>query len=439
VCSSDLRRGTSTYFPGEVFPMLPEILSAGHLSLQPGMDRRAVTVHMTINAVGEVTSSRLTESLINSDARLDYGQVLRVLNKAETLGEPLDALLYKMFVLSRLVRKNRFSGGGYDLCIPEAELTLDGDGIPVELTRSVSDISHQIIEEFMILANREACAFVVSKGLPYLFRVHDQPDPASMEQFIDAVIVLKPSVRQRDLNNRPRLRRWLASLSPDDPLTRIIHYHFLRSLKKAEYAPIDLGHFGLGLHGYGHFTSPIRRYPDLWNHRLAKRALRREGPLPEASKELAAEVAAGSTEKEKNSEAAEREIIRIKILRWAERHLGEVWAGYVIECTPKGFHVELEEVPVEGFVPADGIPFPAKFQEGRFQRLKGRKGSDIQPGDRVEVQLVRVDLRRRWLDLALKTGSQPSPSKSRRTRRSKGGSRRPTPRKNARKDRRRRR
>jgi ribonuclease R len=399
------RRGTSTYFPQFVIPMLPEILSADALSLRPGEDRRALTVELRLDDEGRVLGSRLYESWIRSDARLTYAQVLAVLRNEERLGEPLDGILRDLHRLSQAVRRRRFQRGGFDLYVPETEMRLDGEGVPEDLWRSRPDESHQIIEEFMILANRAACQFAVRRGLPFLFRVHQEPDPLALETFLESATALKPGLRWSDVEDLGRLRRWLASLPVEDPLTRILHYLFLRSLKKAVYSPVDIGHFGLGLRGYGHFTSPIRRYPDLWNHRIIKWALRHRGrPVPEDWEEEAGRIAVTSTEAEQRSEAAEREVVRLKTLRWAERHLGETYPAHVTGCVPQGLFVELDPYPVDGFVPRDGMPVPTTYVEGRLALGIGRRGAELRPGDAVVVQLLRVDVRQRWLDLALVKG-----------------------------------
>lgn len=399
------RRGTSTYFPNQVIPMLPEILSADHLSLRPGEDRRVLTVHMRLDVEGRVETSNLTESWIRSDARLSYEQVQSVLDGRGSLGADLDGRLREMHELSRAVRRRRFRHGGFDLAVPETEMILDRKGIPERLWRAFSDPSHQIIEEFMILANRAACSFALEKDLPFVFRVHQEPDPMALEAFLESAVSLQPSLRLRDLEDLPRLRRWLANLPGEEPLTRVLHYLFLRSMKKAVYSPIDIGHFGLGLDGYGHFTSPIRRYPDLWNHRIIKWSLRYpRRRVPHEWEDSARAVSVSSTETEQRSESAEREMTRIKTLRWAGRRLGESFPGHVVGCVAQGLFVELDEYPVEGFIPRDEISLPSRFRRGRLSLEVGRGGNEVRVGDPVTVQIVRVDLRQRWLDLGLAAG-----------------------------------
>jgi ribonuclease R len=399
------RRGTSTYFPGHVIPMLPEILSAHHLSLRPGEDRGVLTVHMKVDGDGRVRTSRLGESLIRSDARLSYEQVQGVMDGKESLGSNIDARIHEMHELSRTVRRRRFERGGFDLQVAETEMTLDGQGVPEELWRAYSDPSHQIIEEFMVLANRAACAFSTRRDLPFIFRVHQEPDTLALEAFLESAVSLRPSLRWKDLEDLPKLRRWLASLPSGEPLTRVLHYLFLRSMKRAVYSPIDIGHFGLGLRGYGHFTSPIRRYADLWNHRIIKWRLRHpRQPVPHEWEDLARAISLSATESEQRSETAEREMRRIKTLRWAERRLGESFAGHVVGCLSQGLFVELDAVPVEGFIPRDEIPFPSRHLDGRLSLSVGRGRGEIRVGDAVVVQIVRVDMRQRWLDLGLLEG-----------------------------------
>ncbi|MBD3162273.1 MAG: VacB/RNase II family 3'-5' exoribonuclease, partial [Candidatus Eisenbacteria bacterium] len=412
------RRGTSVYFPGSVIPMLPEALSSDAASLVPGRRRNVLTVEIEIDSEGAVRASRLREGFIESAARLHYAQAQRILDGKEgapELRETLDA----MAEAEDLLRRRRFRSGGFELELPETEMRLDARGMPTRIWRHRTLESNRLIEEFMILANRVVGRTMVDAGLPLLFRIHGEPDPVALERFAEVALTLVPGARSRDLETIPALRRFLTGLAPG-PLTRIVHFFFLRSMKKAVYSPIDLGHFGLGIEAYCHFTSPIRRYPDLFNHRVVRwwirnhRSGRARERLIERWEGRSIALAAETTRTEKNAEAAEREIVRIKSLRWAEEHLGETFAGRVVGMIPAGLFVELEKVPIEGFVPREGLRHGARYEEERLAFVDRRSRFAMRLGDRIEVQIARVDVRDRHLDFVWRGGAVKGPPRKER-------------------------
>ncbi len=398
-------RGTSVYFPGGVIPMLPEVLSTRMASLVPNEERRVLTVEIDLTEAGVVSRSRLREGLIRSGARLHYRQAQRMCDHDE--GDPeVRAALRLMSRLAHVLRRNRFEHGGFDLEVPEVEMRLDARGVPTSLWRHPTFDTNRLIEEFMILANRAVAREAVARGAPLLFRVHGEPDPDALAKFSEIALTLVPSASARDVSTIPSLRRFLSAL-PAGGLARVVHSFFLRSLKQAVYSPVDIGHFGLGIDQYCHFTSPIRRYPDLVNHRVVRWMIRHPrgdaGRAPEMRRiaEEAGETAETSTKMERRAEAAERAIQKLKILRWAGNHLGEVRSGRVTGLLPSGLFVEIEDVPVEGFVPREGLRPGASFAEDRLAFVDGLSRWELRLGDRVEVQIARVDLRERHLDFVL--------------------------------------
>jgi len=394
------QRGNSTYLPGSMIPMLPPVLCTDRLSLARGEMRRVVTVSAHVARTGVIRSFRCDEGLIRSRWRLSYRQVQSVLDRTATIAPEVDALLRDMDALAQALRARRFRHGGFELVLPEVRVTVDERGVPTAIERRLPARSHQLIEEFMILANRLACAFAVKRGHPYLYRVHAAPDPLGIEEFRDSVSTLAPEVRRSQLTDMAALRRWLAGL-PHEPRTWRIHALFLRSFMRAIYADRDTGHFGLGLRGYGHFTSPIRRYPDLFNHRIVKWTIRHgPRPVPAQWREEAAALAQACSGTEEHSERAEREMVKIKCLRWAEAHLGESYRGTVVAVFSRGLFVELDDPPVEGFVARDDLEMAVRSQS-RGPRLGSGRGG-IQVGMPVVVQIARVDLRQRTLVLALR-------------------------------------
>lgn len=398
------RRGNSTYLPGRMIPMLPHALATDRMSLAPGVPRNVLSVSLRLSPDGRVLGTRIDEGRIVSRHRLDYDRVQAVLEgRAPSEGE-LGEALHGMDALARALRERRLARGAFDLEVPETEIVLDSEGVPSEIRRRRQERSHRLIEEFMILANRAACAWARRRGHPYLFRVHDPPRPLALDAFAEEVRALAPEARGADFADLPALRRWLGRL-PREPRTWRIHALFLRALKRAVYAPEDRGHFGLGLRGYGHFTSPIRRYPDLFNHRVVKWSLR-EGtrPLPEDWHAEASQIATTCTGTEDRSERAERELVRIKCLRWAERRLGECLRATVLGVDRPGYFVELDAVPVEGFVPRSEVE--AELARERRGRHAGPSRGDLGMGDPVIVQIARVSLRERSLLLAIRAAGR---------------------------------
>jgi ribonuclease R len=397
------RRGNSTYLPGRMIPMLPETLATGLMSLSPGAPKRVLSVSIRLQPDGRILGARIDEGRIVSRHRLDYDRVEAMLEQGSGAGE-LDAALREMDALAGALRRRRFARGAFDLEVPETEIALAPDGYPSDIRRRRQGRSHQLIEEFMIVANRVACSQARRLGHPYLFRVHEPPSPLALDVFREAVRALAPEVRAAQLADLPAIRRWLAGLERG-PRTWRIHGLFLRALQRAVYAAADRGHFGLGLRGYGHFTSPIRRYPDLFNHRVVKWALRHSArPLPDAWRAEAAEVAFSSSGTEERSERAERALIRIKCLRWAERNLGSSFRATILGVERAGYAVELDEVPVFGFVPRTEA-IAASLGDRRSTRAGLGRG-DLTPGQPVIVQIARVVLRERAIVLAIRAAGR---------------------------------
>jgi ribonuclease R len=244
-----------------------------------------------------------------------------------------------------------------------------------------------------------------------------------LERFAEVAMALLPGTRSGELETLPALRRFLAGL-PSGPISRLVHHFFLRSMKKAVYSSIDLGHFGLGIDRYCHFTSPIRRYPDLFNHRVVHWLIRHQGASADDSDEVrrwqasAPARASACSRAERKAEDAEREMIRIKTLRWAGRRLGETFRGRVVGLVASGLFVELDKLPVEGFLPREGLQAGARYVEERLGFFAHRSRFGLRLGDPVSVRIARVDLRQRQLEFELEVAEPPG--------RAKGKSRRAT-------------
>ncbi len=394
-----LSRGTSVYFPGTVVPMLPESISSLAASLRPGEDKRVLSALIRFDARGKRTAVRFARGWIRSAARLHYAQAQAILDGDEDADPAVAAALREMLELSRLLRARRFDAGAFDLDIPEVEMVLGPDGVPREVFHHVTHPTNRLIEEFMIAANLAVGALGEEHALPLLYRVHGEPDARAIEEFILTALMLEPGTRERDLESIPALRAWLTRL-PDSPRARVLHRFFLRSMKKAVYAEADIGHFGLAVRGYCHFTSPIRRYPDLWNHRRLKERIDQRPPEPARMDEARA-VARQSSATEINAEQADREMARLKSARFLLLHLGEEFVGTVTALTPRGLFIELLRWPIEGFVARDGLPPGSVFLQERLSWVHERSGFELRPGDKVRVVVTQADVRMRRIDFAL--------------------------------------
>jgi ribonuclease R len=394
------KRGTSVYFPQYVLPMLPPELSTGICSLNPQVDRLAVTAILTFNRNGKVKSAEFARTVIRSQARLTYDEVEKILHgdrQARKGRRDLVKMLTQMADLCRLLREQRRQRGSLLLSIPEAEVLIDAQGVPYHVRRLDHLLSHQLIEEFMIAANEAVAEYL---GEPSIFRVHDAPDPdklAVFRQFIAKLGLVLPKEADKD----PRaLVNFLDSIQ-DLPMGFMIQVMLLRSLKQARYSAQNVGHYGLASSFYTHFTSPIRRYPDLVVHRLLLDRLQGKAVSPQGAEQLE-EQSRELSARERVAVEAEREMLARMQARCLAEHIGEIFHGVIVGVTAFGFFVSLDEIFAEGLVRLVDLPNDYYlFQESRL-RLKGRRsGRSFQIGDRVTVQVARVDLRRRHINLQL--------------------------------------
>lgn len=397
-------RGTSVYFPGSVVPMLPEGISSLAASLSPETDKRTLSAILVFSPEGERKSTRVVRGWIRSHARLHYAEAQAILDGDPGAPAALRELLADMWRLAGVLRARRFRDGAFDLDVPEAEMELGADGVPVRLWRHRIHDSNRLVEEFMIAANLAVGALSTQEELPILYRVHEEPSSDALDLFRGIVFSLLPGTRADEIDTLPRLRRWLSAL-PRNPRSAVLHRFFLRSLKKAHYSPEDVGHFGLGVRAYCHFTSPIRRYPDLWTHRRIKEWL--DGRPRRDLVEGAFATGRASSRAEVNAEEAEREMHRLKTVRYLMRHLGEEADGFVSGVTPRGLFVEWKKIPVEGFVPRTSLGLGMRYLADRLSWSSDRGSQELRPGDAVRVQVARVDPRTRQVEFAL-SGVKPS-------------------------------
>src|SRR6266704_3483752 len=385
-------RGTSVYFPDRVIPMLPEKVSNQLGSLNPKVDRLAMSVMMHLSRNGEVLDYSFHKSVIHSKERMTYEDVQEVLNGNAMMERQYAHVVPQIRTIARLaeiMQKRRQQRGAIDFDLPEPMLTYDEEGDVSGITKSVRLFSHRIVEEFMILANEIVARHLEENDIPSLYRVHEDPDPMKVENFAEIVkgFGLKFELKKA----RPvEFQKFIRSIE-GRPEERMLSYLMLRSFKQAKYSEENIGHFGLASDSYTHFTCPIRRYPDLVVHRILKASIARrpQPPIPIAQLEA---VASESSERERLADQAERELFEWKKMLLMEQHLGETFDAIIIALWRDGFAIELIDHFIEGFVAVADIPDDDYQLDRASHALIGRHSRQrFRLGGRVTLQVARVD------------------------------------------------
>lgn len=402
-----LKRGTSVYLADRVIPMLPKKLSNGICSLNAGEDRLALSCLMDIDKKGRVVSHRIVESVIHVKERMSYTDVKKILlQEDEELAKCYEELLpmfFQMKELSELLRNRRKKRGAIDFDFPESKLVLDERGKVIDIYPYEQNIATRLIEDFMLAANETVAEEYCMLGLPFVYRTHENPDMEKMETVLEMVHQAGIKVKKGKETITPKevqkILKELEGMECEPFFARLI----LRSMKQAKYTVEDTGHFGLAAKYYCHFTSPIRRYPDLQIHRIIKETLR--GKMTEAKiqhyRGILEEVARQSSAMERRAEEVERETIKMKKAEYMKQHIGEAFEGTVSGVTEWGFYVELDNT-VEGLVHVNSLTDDYyTFDKDRYCLVGDMTGRVYRMGQRVKVWVENADENTKTVDFKI--------------------------------------
>lgn len=403
-------RGTSVYLVDRVIPMLPHKLSNGICSLNAGEDRLALSCFMTFDARGRVTGHRIAESLLNVTERMSYTDVNDILtyHKPDTCEryEKLIPMFETMKELAMILRKNRKKQGSIDFDFPECKIKLDSEGHPVDIVPYDRNVATKIIEEFMLAANQVVAEEYFWLELPFLYRTHEYPDLEKIRDLARMTASFGYHIKVGNEEVHPREIQKLIEQIEGTEEEAFLSRLTLRSMKRAQYSTVNDGHFGLATQYYCHFTSPIRRYPDLQIHRIIKENIRHgiNGKRYEHYENILPGVAKSSSDLERRADDAEREVEKMKKAEYMLSHMGEVFDGVVSGVTSWGIYVELPNT-VEGMVRlADMADDHYDFEEDKYRVIGHHTGREFRMGQPVKVQVTGVDKLTRTIDFDMVMG-----------------------------------
>jgi ribonuclease R len=407
-------RGTSVYFPDRCIPMLPERLSNGICSLKPRVDRLTMTAEMLFDKNGIMLESAFYPSVIRSADRLTYTLVKQIIvdDDRDTADKhrPVVAMLLEMKELALILMAMRKKRGSIDFDLPEPEIIIGLTGLTEGIIRAERNLAHQLIEEFMLAANEAVATYITDRKIPFLYRVHENPDPAKLVNFQEFVYGFGYEFQLVEERVNPAELQRLLNQAAGRPEERMINYALLRCMKQARYAAENLHHFGLASRCYCHFTSPIRRYPDLVVHRILRAALALEGEKTgkKATKQLSiatenlGAIAEHTSKRERVAMEAERDIVELKKIQFMQQHLGEEFDGFITGVTAFGLFVELDELFVEGLVHISTLEDDTYSHVENKHSLIGRStGRVLRIGDRARVKVAAVTPATRRIEFIL--------------------------------------
>ena len=401
-------RGTSVYFPDRAVHMFPEELSTGICSLRPRVDRLVQSCLMEVDTRGTVRRYEFHDGVINSDARMTYADVNAILTDRDSVTratyEPLVPLFELMAQLFDALNGRRHRRGSIDFDLPKAEFLMDDGGRVEAIVAAERNLAHRLIEEFMLVANETVAEHLAQQDVPALYRVHEAPDPLKVAEFEEFTSSLGFSLGASPIRVTPRHFQRLLHRLREKPEERPVAFLMLRTMQQARYDPANLGHFGLAASTYTHFTSPIRRYPDLVVHRVLRESRARVADTERRKLWLEdlPKVARHVSEMERRAEEAEREMVQWKKVRFMKDKVGDEFTGYVTGVTAFGLFIEMVEHFVEGLVHISSMADDYYRFVERQHSLRGENTKKVyRLGDSVRVRLVRVDREHRQLELAL--------------------------------------
>jgi ribonuclease R len=395
-------RGTSVYFPDRVVPMLPEALSNDLCSLRAGEDRLVQVVRLEVDAAGRPRAAQFFDGVIRSAARLTYTEVAAALAERDAparaaLGRLLEPLEHAERLAAALLARRR-ARGAIDFDLPEAEILLDLRGRPEQIVRAERNVAHRLIEECMLAANEAVARELARRRVPAIHRVHEPPDPVRIHDLVRFLEGFGLHLRLERGRPTPAAFQAVLDAVEGRPEARLVHTVLLRAMQQARYAAEPLGHFGLALDAYLHFTSPIRRYPDLVAHRLLRLRRTDRRPDPAALSAIAEEA----SRRERVAVDAEREIVQLKRVQYMQSRVGQEYEGVVSGVTRFGMFVELLPVFVEGLVHVRTLPDDVYEHDERHHLLRGRRTRrTFRVGDPVHVRVAGASVARRQIDFVL--------------------------------------
>lgn len=403
-----LKRGTSVYLADRVIPMLPHVLSNGMCSLNAGEDRLALSCIMTVDAKGNVIDHQIAETVVNVDERMSYTSVKKILEEHDEEEcrryQTLIPMFELMKELSEILRNRRHKRGAIDFDFPESKMVLDEDGTPLEIKAYDRNVATKIIEDFMLLANETVAEEYFWQEIPFVYRVHEAPDEEKMKKLITFIQNFGYTMHvPKGQEIRPKEVQKLLDKIEGSQEEAMISRLTLRSMKQAKYSPDNDGHFGLATQYYTHFTSPIRRYPDLQIHRIIKDNLR--GRMTESRRDhyakILTEVTMQASSLERRADEAERETVKLKKVQYMKKFYGEEFEGVISGITKWGLYVELPNT-VEGLVHvANMMDDHYDYDETHFQMVGTHTGKRYELGQKVKVRVTGCDTIARTIDFEL--------------------------------------
>lgn len=399
-----LKRGTSVYLVDRVIPMLPHTLSNGICSLNAGEDRLALSCIMDIDKKGEVIDAEIAETVIHVDKRMTYTSVKKILTDKDEAEcekyQDLVPMFHLMEELASILREKRHKRGSIDFDFPETKMILDEKGIPVEIKPYDRNVATKIIEDFMLLANETVAETHFWQELPFVYRIHEAPDEEKIKKLATFIQNFGHTLHVSQEKVHPKEVQKLLNKIEGSKEADLISRLALRSMKQAKYTPENAGHFGLATTYYSHFTSPIRRYPDLQIHRIIKENLRGrlKGDRRDHYENILDKVTKDCSELERRAEQAERETIKLKKAEYMEQHIGEVFPGVISSITKWGMYVELDNT-VEGLVHVTNMTDDHyEYYEDRYEMVGQGRGNVFKLGQEINVEVLGINKLQRTID-----------------------------------------